>query len=81
VSDEEQRSELAARLRELEESFEREMRTRGFDPEQAEHIALPGPLAKLYSEREELRAELATLTIETSTIDSTGKQYERDQKN
>ena len=36
------------------------MRGRGFDPAQADNVALPGPLAKLYAEREELRAQLQT---------------------
>ena len=52
--------ELDARLRNIEERFEHEMRERGFDPAQADNVALPGPLAKLYAEREELRAELQT---------------------
>lgn len=52
---------LEERLREVEENFERLMRERGFEPSQAELIALPGPLAKLYAEREELRADLETL--------------------
>ena len=52
---------LEERLREVEETFERQMRARGFEPAQAELIALPGPLAKLYAEREELRAELENL--------------------
>lgn len=51
-------SELEDRLREIEANFVRQMRQRGFEPAQAENIALPGPLAKLYAEREELRAEL-----------------------
>ena len=52
--------ELDARLRKIEERFEHEMRERGFDPAQADNVALPGSLAKLYAEREELRAELQT---------------------
>jgi hypothetical protein len=54
----EQRVRLEERLREVEENFERQMRQRGFEPSQAELIALPGPLARLYAEREELRANL-----------------------
>lgn len=50
--------ELDARLREIEERFEHQMRERGFDPAQSDNVALPGALAKLYAEREELRAEL-----------------------
>ena len=52
---------LEERLREVEEDFERQMRARGFEPAQADLIALPGPLAKLYAEREELRADLQKL--------------------
>jgi hypothetical protein len=55
------RSRLEERLRKVEEDFERQMRERGFEPAQAEVVALPGPLAKLYAEREELRADLETL--------------------
>jgi hypothetical protein len=34
------------------------MLARGFDPDQDDNIALTAPLAKLYLEREDLRAEL-----------------------
>ncbi len=54
----ERRVRIEERLREVEESFQRQMRQRGFEPAQAELIALPGPLANLYAEREELRANL-----------------------
>ncbi|MGI9167640.1 MAG: hypothetical protein ACR2G5_14890 [Pyrinomonadaceae bacterium] len=54
------RRDLDARLNKIEERFEHEMRERGFDPAQADNVALPGSLAKLYAEREELRAELQT---------------------
>jgi hypothetical protein len=56
------RIELVARLRAVEESFEREMRERGFEPAQAENVALPSSLAKLYAEREALRAQLEETT-------------------
>ena len=60
------RSELTgdqfqARLRAVEERFDREMRARGFDPAQAANVALPSALARLYAEREELREELELL--------------------
>jgi hypothetical protein len=55
-------SQLADRLLEIEERLRREMRARGFDPDQSDNLALTAPLAKLYAEREHLRAELATLT-------------------
>ena len=50
--------QLRAKLRELDAEFEREMRTRGFDPAQAENVALPSHLAALYAEREQTRAQI-----------------------
>lgn len=63
----ERRIELGARLSEAEQTFARQMRERGFDPGQAENIALPGPLAELYLKLEELRAELLELESNTGT--------------
>jgi hypothetical protein len=51
--------EVRGKLRQLDLEFEREMRSRGFDPAQADNIALPSHLAALYAQREELKAELA----------------------
>jgi len=67
------REELAAQLRELDESFEREMRARGFDPSQAENVALTSGLARLYAAREQLREEMADLasSIEVKDQDAT----------
>jgi len=53
--------QIEAKLRAVEERFDREMRARGFDPAQAENVALPSALAKLYAEREELREEMELL--------------------
>ena len=53
---------LREKLRALDAEFDREMRTRGFDPAQAENVALPSHLAALYSEREQIKAELEELT-------------------
>jgi len=53
--------QFRARLRAVEERFDREMRARGFDPAQAANVALPSALARLYAEREELREELELL--------------------
>ncbi len=50
--------QIEAKLRAVEERFDREMRARGFDPAQAENVALPSALARLYAEREELREEM-----------------------
>jgi hypothetical protein len=53
---------LQEKLRGLNEQLRKEMLARGFDPAQAEHLALTGPLAKIYLERENLRAELDELS-------------------
>ena len=62
-------TELEARLRELDERLRSEMRARGFDPAQGENLALTGPLAKLYMQRETLREELETLTGSRNSTD------------
>lgn len=49
---------LRAKLRALDAEFDRELRTRGFDPAQAENVALPSHLAALYAEREKTRAQI-----------------------
>lgn len=55
---------LNSRLNEVTQQFEQQMRARGFDPEQAENVALPAPLARLYVERQSLLDELAQITRE-----------------
>ena len=55
-------AELEEKLRDLDARLRNEMRARGFDPAQDENLALTGPLAKLYMERENMREELETLT-------------------
>ena len=55
------REQLEARLREVELQLHREMVARGFNPEQDDNVAFTAPLAKLYMERENLRAELESL--------------------
>jgi len=55
------RKELEERLGEVEQQLRSEMLARGFDPAQAEHLALTTPLASLYVEREQLRDELDSL--------------------
>jgi len=69
VSLEKAQTELEARLRELDERLRREMLARGFDPAQGENLALTGPLAKLYMERETLREELETLAGSKNSTD------------
>ena len=61
--------DLRERLRELDAEFDREMRARGFDPAQAENVALPSHLATLYAEREQIKAALE---------ESEGKTDDRD---
>ena len=58
---------LQARLRDVEQRFEQEMRARGFDPAQDENLALTASLAKLYTEREHLRAQLQSLADQETT--------------
>ncbi len=64
------RTQLEEKLREVDERLRRELRARGFDPAQDENLALTGPLAKLYMERENLREELETRSgVEDSTVE------------
>lgn len=60
-AEESRRKRLEEKLREVDRQLRSEMRNRGFDPDQADNLALTAPLAKLYSEREELREELESL--------------------
>lgn len=55
------RTYLEKKLREVDRQLRREMRARGFDPDQDENLALTAPLAKLYSERKHLRDEIESL--------------------
>ena len=54
-------SRLQEKLSQCEARFDGEARKRGFDPAQAENMALPSTLARLFTEREEIRAELEEL--------------------
>ena len=58
---ESKRTELEKRLLEVDQQLRSEMLARGFDPAQDDNVALTAPLAKLYMERENLRAELDSL--------------------
>jgi hypothetical protein len=60
-SEELRRTRLEEKLREVDQQLRREMRARGFDPDQDDNLALTAPLARLYSEREQLRDELESL--------------------
>jgi len=53
--------ELREKLHDLDLRFDREMRARGFDPAQAENVALPSRLAALYAERQRIKAEIEAL--------------------
>ena len=72
------RTQLEEKLREVDARLRREMIARGFDPAQGENLALPGPLAKLYMERESLREELETRSgVEDSTVEwNRGQHHE-----
>jgi hypothetical protein len=63
----ENRIELEKRLGELDARFANEMRKRGFDPAQADNVALPSALAKLFAEREATKAELKELNAPDQT--------------
>lgn len=60
------RARVEERFREVDKLLRSEMRARGFDPEQDDNVALTAPLAALYIERENLRAELQSLADEES---------------
>ena len=59
-------SRLREKLQTLDAEFDRKMRARGFDPAQAENVALPSHLAALYAEREQIRLELEQLEVDTN---------------
>lgn len=61
-SEESRRTRLEEKLREVDQQLRSEMRARGFDPDQDDNLALTAPLARLYSEREQLREELESLS-------------------
>lgn len=65
ISRNDRRDALEEKLKSAEEVFVREMRARGFEPDQAENVALPTTLARLYAEREALQAELDEMKGET----------------
>jgi hypothetical protein len=58
---ESRRTQLEENLSAVDRQLRSEMRARGFDPAQDDNVALTAPLAKLYMERENLRAELEAL--------------------
>jgi hypothetical protein len=60
-SGENRRTRLKEKLSEVDQQLRRELRARGFDPDQDDNLALTAPLAKLYTEREQLRDELESL--------------------
>ncbi len=60
---------LEDKLRSVEEIFMRKMRERGFEPNQAENVALPTSLARLYTQREALKTELNEMKVELNERD------------
>jgi hypothetical protein len=58
--------QLERLLKQLNEKFDRELRARGFDPSQAETIALPGALVTIFIERQLLLEKLSDLHGTTS---------------
>jgi hypothetical protein len=66
-ANESKRTALEEKLRAVDYQLRSEMRARGFDPEQDDNVALTAPLAKLYVEREDLRAELESLGADGSS--------------
>jgi hypothetical protein len=73
VSLESVRRQLQEKLRRVNDQLRKEMLARGFDPAQDENLALTAPLAELYMQREELRAELDRLS---GVEDFTGERDE-----
>jgi hypothetical protein len=69
LSFESARTQLEEKIRAADERLRRELTARGFDPAQDENLALTGPLAKLYMERENLRDELETLAGSQNSTD------------
>ncbi len=59
--EEPRRTFLEAKLKAVDLQLRNEMRARGFDPDQDDNLALTAPLAKLHTERENLREELQRL--------------------
>ena len=58
--------QLEARLLEITEQFEQQMRVRGFDPKQADNVALPTGLARLYIERTKILEQLEEIEGRTN---------------
>jgi hypothetical protein len=55
------RTLLEEKLRDVDQRLRKEMLARGFDPAQGDNVALTAPLARLFTERENLRAALQSL--------------------
>lgn len=61
-----ERTQLEGKLHEVDQQLRSQMLARGFDPDQDDNVALTAPLAKLYMEREKLRARLQELSDEVN---------------
>jgi len=58
--------QLEAQLQQITELFEQQMRARGFDPKQADNVALPTALARLYIERTKILEQLEEIEGRTN---------------
>jgi hypothetical protein len=58
MNDDARLQQLQVKLELLTENFTREMRARGFDPEQVDNVALPSSLANLYIECQSVADEI-----------------------
>lgn len=65
-SDNVQRARLQSEIQQVTEEFEQQMRARGFDPAQAENVALPASLAQLYARQQLLLEELEEIKSENN---------------
>jgi uncharacterized damage-inducible protein DinB len=69
---------LRARLQQVDEELEHELRARGFDPAQIGNIALPTSLARLSEERDKLKQDLQEIeTAEQAREIATMNEVER----
>ncbi len=66
------KNQLEAQLEKVDEQLRRGLRARGFNPDQYDNLALTAPLARLYTERENLKAALVALSDDDGDGDGDG---------
>ena len=66
MKDDARLQQLESQLKVVTEDFEREMRARGFDPSQADNVALPSSLATLFLEKLSLEEEIERMRSKDS---------------